>query len=111
VQIFCKSTRCKSPAHNLRMPTVTLTPDPYLVPRGPLHDTDELEQFEAIVQAAYRARLVRARCDFFPQRVGGDVLVWCFFNRGGPPGKRYRHVRGWLASFRQDLQDGFFLAA
>ena len=51
------------------------------------------------------------RCDLYPQREGDDVLVWCFFNYGGPPGKRYKHVDGWLKAFEQDLREGYFLAA
>ena len=83
----------------------------HLVPQGPLHYGPELERFEQLVEGARRARLVQPGCDFFPQRVGDDVLVWCFFNRGGPPGKRYKHVDGWLDSFEHDLRDCFFLAA
>lgn len=82
-----------------------------VVPRGPLRDSEELDRFTELVQAAYRDRLLQPQCDFFPQRVGEDVLVWCFSNRGGPPGKRYKHMAGWLQDFEHDLRDGYFLAA
>jgi hypothetical protein len=81
------------------------------IPRGPLHDSEELSQFEQSVRAAHRDRLVGPRCEFFPQRVGEDILVWCFDNRGGPPGKRYKHVAGWLQEFEHDLRECYFLAA
>jgi len=81
-----------------------------VIPRGPLHYGEEFERFEELAQAAHRERWVTPRCDLFPQREGDDILVWCFFNRGGPPGKRYKHVPGWLEAFERDLRDGFFLA-
>jgi hypothetical protein len=82
-----------------------------VVPRGPLRDGEELDRFAELVQAAHQARLLLPQCDFFPQRVGEDVLVWCFSNRGGPPGKRYRHVTGWLQELQHDLRNGYFLPA
>jgi hypothetical protein len=82
-----------------------------VIPRGPLRDDAELNRFTELVQAAHRARVVGPQCDFFPQRVGEDVLVFCFSNRGGPPGKRYKHVTGWLQDFEHDLNEGYFLAA
>jgi len=81
------------------------------VPRGPLRNDEELERISELVEAARRARLLRPQCEFVPQRVGGDVLMWCISTiRGVPAGKRYHHMDGWLQQFERDLRDGYFLA-
>jgi hypothetical protein len=80
------------------------------VTRGPLHDSRELARFNELINAAHRDRVLRWQCEPIAQVVGPDVMVYCPMNRGGPPGKRYRHVTGWLSEFERDLRDCYFLA-
>ena len=79
-----------------------------IIPRRPLYG-EEWEHFRQTVRTALDARLTRANFLIAQVVEERDVLVYCR-NPGGVPGKRYPYEPGWLNSFRQDLQELYFLA-